>query len=93
MKSAGLGIQLPLLSHVTLRVVSVVFMLKFNISFSQVSVKIEPSRVELKFSLMLLSISGSSQSAVTVYDNDIIAIDNCTIVYVMLSTVRRKIIT
>ena len=62
MKSAGLGIQLPLLSHVTLRVVSVVELR--DISFSQVSVKTEPSRVELKFRLMFPTTSGNPQSAV-----------------------------
>ena len=39
-KSAGSGIQLPLLWHVTLRVCS-------SIEVSQVNIKIEPSRVEL----------------------------------------------
>ena len=43
--SAGLGIQLLLLWHVTLRVVSLVE-LRWN-SFSQVSSKMEPSRVEV----------------------------------------------
>ena len=61
MKSAGLGIQLPLLSHVTLRVVSLVELR--DISFSQVSVRREPSRVELKFSLIFLFTSGTPQSA------------------------------
>ena len=46
MKSAGSGIQLPLLWHVTWKICSsVVFML--NISFSQINIKTELSRVEL----------------------------------------------
>ena len=41
-KSAGSGIQFPLLWHVTLRVCSSV-----EVSFSQVNIKADPSRVEL----------------------------------------------
>ena len=41
-KSAGSGIQLPLLWHVTLRVC-----LSAEVSFSQINVKTELSRVEL----------------------------------------------
>ena len=49
MKYAGLGIQLPFLSHVTLRISLSVWVpvLILGISFSQDSVKMEPSRVEL----------------------------------------------
>ena len=43
-KSAGSGIQLPLLWHVVFRVCSSV---DLKVSFSQVNVKTEPSRVEL----------------------------------------------
>ena len=69
MKVAGLGIQLPLLSHVTLRVVSVVELRDFSIS--QVSVRREPSRVEIKFSLrFLFIIIGTPQSAVCKIAND-----------------------
>ena len=39
---AGSGIQLPLLWHVTLRVC-----LSVKVSFSQVNIKTDPSRVEL----------------------------------------------
>ena len=41
-KSAGLGIQLPLLWHITMRISSSVVIL-----FSQANIKNEPSRVEL----------------------------------------------
>ena len=43
MNSAGSGIQLPLLWHVTLRICSSVVL----ISFSQVNIKTEASRVEV----------------------------------------------
>ena len=43
---AGFGIQLPLLWHITLRMFSSVELM-IGISFSQVNVKTEPSRVEL----------------------------------------------
>ena len=41
-----------------------------DISFSQVSVKTEPSRVEIKFSLRFLFTSGTPQSAVCMIAND-----------------------
>ena len=47
--SAGLGVQFPLLWHVTLRTCSSVvsYSVVLDISFSQVNSKIEPSSVEL----------------------------------------------
>ena len=45
-KSAGSGIQLPLLRHVTWRICSLVVLMS-DISFSQVNIKTEPSRVEV----------------------------------------------
>ena len=53
-KPAGSGIQLPLLSHVTLSVTS-----------SQVNIKTKPSTVEIECSLMFLSTNGNSQSRST----------------------------
>ena len=48
-KLAGLGIQFPLLWHVTLRICGICSseVLTLDISFSQVNIKTEPSRVEL----------------------------------------------
>ena len=65
MKSDGSGIQLPLLSHVTVSITS-----------SQVNIKTKPSRVEKECSLMFLSTNGNLQSRSTARNIVMIIVNN-----------------